>query len=67
MRQSWGAASINWPEVRSSAINVCGNHAMPRPSNAMVRQLAPAEHKKFFESEVNRWTKTIKDAGIEPE
>ena len=30
-------------------------------------RLAPAEHKKFFESEVNRWTKTIKDAGIQPE
>ena len=30
-------------------------------------RLAPAEHKKFFESEVNRWTKTIKDAGVQPE
>jgi tripartite-type tricarboxylate transporter receptor subunit TctC len=30
-------------------------------------RLAPAEHKKFFESEVNRWTKTLKDAGIQPE
>jgi tripartite-type tricarboxylate transporter receptor subunit TctC len=30
-------------------------------------RLAPAEHRKFFESEVNRWTKTFKDAGIQPE
>ena len=30
-------------------------------------RLAPAEHKKFFEAEVNRWTKTFKDAGIQPE
>ncbi len=30
-------------------------------------RLAPAEHRKFFESEVNRWTKTIKDAGVQPE
>ena len=30
-------------------------------------RLGPAEHKKFFESELNRWTKTIKDAGVEPE
>ncbi len=30
-------------------------------------RLAPAEHKKFFESEVARWTKTIKDAGVQPE
>jgi tripartite-type tricarboxylate transporter receptor subunit TctC len=30
-------------------------------------RLAPAEHKKFFDSEVNRWTKTIKDSGIQPE
>jgi tripartite-type tricarboxylate transporter receptor subunit TctC len=30
-------------------------------------RLAPAEHKKFFESEVSRWTKTIKDAGVQPE
>lgn len=30
-------------------------------------RLAPAEHKKFFEAEVNRWTKTIKDAGVQPE
>jgi tripartite-type tricarboxylate transporter receptor subunit TctC len=30
-------------------------------------RLAPAEHKKFFESEVSRWTKTIRDAGVQPE
>jgi tripartite-type tricarboxylate transporter receptor subunit TctC len=30
-------------------------------------RLAPAEHKRFFESEVNRWTKTIKDSGFLPE
>jgi tripartite-type tricarboxylate transporter receptor subunit TctC len=30
-------------------------------------RLAPAEHRKFFESEVNRWTKTIRDAGVQPE
>lgn len=30
-------------------------------------RLAPAGHKKFFNSEVNRWTKTIKDSGIQPE
>jgi len=30
-------------------------------------RVAPAEHKKFFESEVARWTKTIKDSGIQPE
>ncbi len=30
-------------------------------------RLAPAEHKKFFDSEVTRWTKTIKDAGVQPE
>ena len=30
-------------------------------------RLAPAEHRKFFESEVARWTKTIKDSGIQPE
>jgi tripartite-type tricarboxylate transporter receptor subunit TctC len=30
-------------------------------------RLAPAEHRKFFESEVSRWTKTIKDAGVQPE
>jgi tripartite-type tricarboxylate transporter receptor subunit TctC len=30
-------------------------------------RLAPAEHRKFFESEVGRWTKAIKDAGIQPE
>jgi tripartite-type tricarboxylate transporter receptor subunit TctC len=30
-------------------------------------RLTPAEHRKFFESELNRWTKTIKEAGVEPE
>jgi tripartite-type tricarboxylate transporter receptor subunit TctC len=30
-------------------------------------RLAPAEHKKFFEAEVTRWTKTIKDAGVQAE
>ena len=30
-------------------------------------RLAPAEHRKFFDSEVRRWTKAIKDAGIQPE
>jgi tripartite-type tricarboxylate transporter receptor subunit TctC len=30
-------------------------------------RLAPAEHRKFFDSEVARWTKTIKDSGIQPE
>ena len=30
-------------------------------------RLAPTEHRKFFESEVERWTKTIKDAGVQPE
>jgi tripartite-type tricarboxylate transporter receptor subunit TctC len=30
-------------------------------------RLAPAEHRKFFESELSRWTKTIKEAGVEPE
>ncbi len=30
-------------------------------------RLTPAEHRKFFESEVGRWTKAIKDAGIQPE
>jgi tripartite-type tricarboxylate transporter receptor subunit TctC len=30
-------------------------------------RLAPAEHRKFFESELDRWTKTIKDAGVDPE
>jgi tripartite-type tricarboxylate transporter receptor subunit TctC len=30
-------------------------------------RLAPAEHKKFFESEVSRWAKAIKDAGVQPE
>ena len=30
-------------------------------------RLAPAEHKRFFESEVNRWTKTIRDSGVLPE
>ena len=27
----------------------------------------PAGHKKFFEGEVNRWARVIKDAGIQPE
>jgi tripartite-type tricarboxylate transporter receptor subunit TctC len=30
-------------------------------------RVAPAEHKKFFESELARWSKTIKDSGIQPE
>lgn len=30
-------------------------------------RIAPAEHRKFFESEVVRWTKTIRDSGIQPE
>jgi tripartite-type tricarboxylate transporter receptor subunit TctC len=30
-------------------------------------RLAPAEHKKFFDNEVNRWTKAIKEAGVQPE
>ncbi len=30
-------------------------------------RLAPAGHRQFFESEVSRWTKAIKDAGIQPE
>ena len=30
-------------------------------------RLAPAEHRKFFESEVARWTKAIREAGIQPE
>lgn len=30
-------------------------------------RLAPAEHKKFFNGEVARWTKTIRDAGVQPE
>ncbi|WP_455289475.1 tripartite tricarboxylate transporter substrate-binding protein [Cupriavidus necator] len=30
-------------------------------------RLSPAGHKKFFDEEVNRWTKVIKDAGIQPE
>jgi tripartite-type tricarboxylate transporter receptor subunit TctC len=30
-------------------------------------RLAPAEHKKFFDSEVTRWSKAIKDAGVQPE
>jgi tripartite-type tricarboxylate transporter receptor subunit TctC len=30
-------------------------------------RLAPAEHRKFFEAEVNRWTKTFKDSGVQPE
>ena len=30
-------------------------------------RLAPTEHRKFFESEVDRWAKAIKDAGVQPE
>jgi tripartite-type tricarboxylate transporter receptor subunit TctC len=30
-------------------------------------RLSPAGHKKFFESEVMRWTKTIRAAGVQPE
>jgi tripartite-type tricarboxylate transporter receptor subunit TctC len=30
-------------------------------------RVAPAGHKKFFDDELARWTKTIKDSGIEPE
>ena len=30
-------------------------------------RLSPAEHRKFFDSELTRWTKTIKDAGVQPE
>ncbi|SCU98400.1 conserved exported hypothetical protein [Cupriavidus necator] len=30
-------------------------------------RLSPAGHKKFFDEEVIRWTKVIKDAGIQPE
>ena len=30
-------------------------------------RLAPAEHRKFFDSEVARWTRTIRDAGVQPE
>lgn len=30
-------------------------------------RLAPAEHRKFFDSEVAHWTKTIRDAGVQPE
>ncbi|MGO4766207.1 tripartite tricarboxylate transporter substrate-binding protein [Cupriavidus sp. 2KB_3] len=30
-------------------------------------RLSPAGHKKFFDDEVVRWTKVIKDAGIQPE
>ena len=30
-------------------------------------RLSPTGHKKFFDEEVNRWTKVIKDAGIQPE
>ena len=30
-------------------------------------RISPAGHKKFFESELARWSKTIKDSGIEPE
>ncbi len=30
-------------------------------------RLTPAEHRKFFESEVARWTRAIREAGIQPE
>ncbi|WP_420992417.1 tripartite tricarboxylate transporter substrate-binding protein [Cupriavidus sp. 30B13] len=30
-------------------------------------RLSPAGHKKFFEGELNRWSKIITDAGIQPE
>jgi tripartite-type tricarboxylate transporter receptor subunit TctC len=30
-------------------------------------RVSPAGHKKFFESELARWSKTIKDSSIEPE
>ncbi|MBP0632746.1 tripartite tricarboxylate transporter substrate binding protein BugD [Cupriavidus sp. AcVe19-1a] len=30
-------------------------------------RLSPAGHKKFFDDEVRRWTKIIKDAGVQPE
>jgi hypothetical protein len=30
-------------------------------------RLAPAERRKFFHGEVNRWTKTIKDTRVQPE
>jgi tripartite-type tricarboxylate transporter receptor subunit TctC len=30
-------------------------------------RLAPAEHRKFFEKELVRWSKAIKDAGVQPE
>lgn len=30
-------------------------------------RLSPAGHRKFFDSEVTRWTKVIQDAGIQPE
>ena len=30
-------------------------------------RLVPAEHKKFFDSEVSRWSKAIKEAGVQPE
>ena len=30
-------------------------------------RLSPSGHKKFFDSEANRWSKIIKDAGIQPE
>lgn len=30
-------------------------------------RLDPAEHKKFFDTEMARWSKVIKDAGIQPE
>jgi len=28
---------------------------------------SPAEHKRFFDSEVSRWTRTIREAGVQPE
>jgi len=30
-------------------------------------RLSPAEHRKFFQREVDRWTRTIKDHGVQPE
>ena len=30
-------------------------------------RLSPAEHKKFFQSEVDRWTRMIQDNGVQPE
>ncbi|MES2185919.1 MAG: tripartite tricarboxylate transporter substrate-binding protein [Pseudomonadota bacterium] len=31
------------------------------------KRLEPAEHRKFFDSEVLRWSKVIKDSGLQPE